>query len=627
MLIILFGLPGAGKSYLARFLEEHHGFYFLEGDNYLTQEIKECIATKTGFTQAMRDTFTEILVDKIRSIKEITNHEMNIVLSQALFKEKNREMIRAAFPEAVFFQIKAADNILLSRLSQRGGEVSVDYATQIRHQLELDEKDYIAIDNTADGSMALIEYIQKQAKPPFLLDELVSSKDERGLLVTASNLDEIRFINEFYLNFIQQKDELAVVIQQADIHVNCIMLQIYAAIVFTLSQSLNMTVTGQRFLERLRLLKHQANAREQLFIHAIAADYAGALFDAFCLYREIIIKWPRDLLAGLMVEFHGFELGRPDLQLAVWQSTIEQVTGKGYQEEGHFLASYAFALELSGQFEQAVSLAQRALVLQPKNPWAQHALVHAYSNLENHVDQGVALLEAHAIEWFQYGDFVRGHNYFHLALLYLNKNNLEQAFSIYDKHIKRKEPAAIYQQSDSIIFLWRLGLSEFISTDLKIAITRELNELYEHKAVQAILRDQQLFPFLSLLYFYLCLATRHVDEAVHILEERMSSNPLIHGDEERWNAARQMARGILEYTNENYAKAVELLAVHPDYIRIGGSDEQRSVFSETLRLARLKQNAINSSVLSALRDLSILNKKDGSQSGAELSSQQFSCNN
>jgi hypothetical protein len=65
--------------------------------------------------------------------------------------------------------------------------------------------------------------------------------------------------------------------------------------------------------------------------------------------------------------------------------------------------------------------------------------------------------------------------------------------------------------------------------------------------------------------------------------------------------------------------------MHADYIRIGGSDEQRSVFSETLRLARLKQNTIHPSVLPALRVLAIVNTKDSSQSSTELlSKQQFS---
>ena len=49
-LIILFGLAGDGKTYVGKIFEKYFNYYFYDGDNDLTEEMKEAIKTKTVFT-------------------------------------------------------------------------------------------------------------------------------------------------------------------------------------------------------------------------------------------------------------------------------------------------------------------------------------------------------------------------------------------------------------------------------------------------------------------------------------------------------------------------------------------------------------------------------------------------
>ena len=45
-LIILFGLPGTGKTYVGKVFEKYFDYYFYDGDNDLTPEMREAIQIK-----------------------------------------------------------------------------------------------------------------------------------------------------------------------------------------------------------------------------------------------------------------------------------------------------------------------------------------------------------------------------------------------------------------------------------------------------------------------------------------------------------------------------------------------------------------------------------------------------
>ena len=118
MIYIIYGLPGSGKSYLAKLLKEQFGFYYWDGDNAVTEEMHACLVQGNAFTQDIRDRFTVGLIKRIHLLKKIIPNE-NIVISQALYKSSNRQEIIKQFPEARFICVQANDDIIRERLAAR----------------------------------------------------------------------------------------------------------------------------------------------------------------------------------------------------------------------------------------------------------------------------------------------------------------------------------------------------------------------------------------------------------------------------------------------------------------------------------------------------------------------------
>lgn len=114
-LLVLFGLPGAGKTYIGKFLEKHFGFYFYEGDQDMPQQLKDAIVAET-VTDQMRDAFFDKL---IAGVREIQNRYSKIVISQTFIKEKYREQFLTAFPNAEFIYVEANTPLREKRLLVR----------------------------------------------------------------------------------------------------------------------------------------------------------------------------------------------------------------------------------------------------------------------------------------------------------------------------------------------------------------------------------------------------------------------------------------------------------------------------------------------------------------------------
>ena len=161
-LIILFGLPGTGKTYVGKILKEYFGFYFYDGDNDLTEEMIDAIKTKTVFTDQMRDRFFIILIKKIQSLK---SKYQKLVVSQTFIKEKYRLQLLKKIPEAKFFLIKTKRFLREKRLIERKDyPLDLEYARKMVKNFETPKIDHKVIKNNKEGA----KYIKKQIQQ-FLL--------------------------------------------------------------------------------------------------------------------------------------------------------------------------------------------------------------------------------------------------------------------------------------------------------------------------------------------------------------------------------------------------------------------------------------------------------------------------
>lgn len=147
-LIILFGLPGTGKTYVGEIFKKYFDHYFYEGDNDLTSEMKTAIKTKTVFTDRMRDVFFKRLIDKIQNL--VIKHK-KLVIAQTFIKEKYRIDLLNKIPRTKFILIETKKDIREKRLMQRTDyPLDLGYAKKmernfdkpaINHQIILNDKD------------------------------------------------------------------------------------------------------------------------------------------------------------------------------------------------------------------------------------------------------------------------------------------------------------------------------------------------------------------------------------------------------------------------------------------------------------------------------------------------------
>lgn len=148
-LIVLFGLPGTGKTYIGKIFGKYFNYYFYDGDNDLTPEMKTAIKTKTVFTDQMRDVFFKKLITKICHLSSKIN---NLVVAQTFIKEKYRLDLIKKIPEAKFILIETKKELREKRLQERiNYPLDLEYARIMEKNFEKPEIHHSTIINNEQG--------------------------------------------------------------------------------------------------------------------------------------------------------------------------------------------------------------------------------------------------------------------------------------------------------------------------------------------------------------------------------------------------------------------------------------------------------------------------------------------
>jgi tetratricopeptide (TPR) repeat protein len=202
-------------------------------------------------------------------------------------------------------------------------------------------------------------------------------------------------------------------------------------------------------------LAGRANERERAHFEAARAWLAGDFHRAIDLYGAIVVEHPRDLLALQVAHVGDFYLGRQrmlrDRIAQVLPSWDETVPGFGY-----VLGMLAFGLEETNSFDRAENAGRRALALNPRDPWAVHAVTHVYEMTGRSAD-GIAWLESRLEDWAPDNAFAF-HNFWHMALFLLERGDQARVLSLFDQRIwPRRSPVAL-EMVDAASLAFRLYL-------------------------------------------------------------------------------------------------------------------------------------------------------------------------
>lgn len=217
----------------------------------------------------------------------------------------------------------------------------------------------------------------------------------------------------------------------------------------------------ERTVRAARAVIGHADERERRHLEAASAWLARDLRGALRRYGAIAADYPHDTLALKVAHFGDFSGGRPDrmrertgASLAHWREDMH-----GFD---HVLAMHAFALVESGDVAHAEAAARRALVIDPDNAAAIHALAHVME-MQGRSGEGIAWLRSCRSAWtqnFAYAD----HLWWHLALYALDQGDIETALRIHDDRLQPLAGAPASALVDASALLWRLHLIGIEST-------------------------------------------------------------------------------------------------------------------------------------------------------------------
>ncbi|HYF58608.1 MAG TPA: tetratricopeptide repeat protein [Burkholderiaceae bacterium] len=204
-------------------------------------------------------------------------------------------------------------------------------------------------------------------------------------------------------------------------------------------------------LAAARALPH--DRREGLHLLAIERLCAGRWHDAARVLEDLSAEWPLDALAlqaGQQIDFFVGDSrmlrDRIARALPAWSPAVP-----GWHA---VLGMYAFGLEETGDYASAERLGRRAVELEPRDAWAQHAVAHVLEMQERR-DEGVDWMLGQS-GWRDCG-LLLVHNSWHLALHHLARGEADRALALYDGPVGAG--SAAIELVDASSLLWRLELA------------------------------------------------------------------------------------------------------------------------------------------------------------------------
>jgi hypothetical protein len=219
-------------------------------------------------------------------------------------------------------------------------------------------------------------------------------RDARGLPVSGAPSKVIDAIDRFTLDFLDARDSAGAILDLAERHHDCALVQCYAAAMHLYSQSRSaIEACAAPLLARARASSPDLTERERLLLEALEAWARGDLPRAIAHLEELTGRWPRDIVAGKFGEFLFFEAPDYARHLRFMERMAAANAGVAA-----FHAMHSFALELAGRDERAEAVAHEAIRLERDTPWAHHTLGHLHLN-QGRLDEGIAVLHGLSDTW------------------------------------------------------------------------------------------------------------------------------------------------------------------------------------------------------------------------------------
>ena len=332
-------------------------------------------------------------------------------------------------------------------------------------------------------------------------------------------------------------------------------------------------------LSRARALAADAPPRERAHLEAVQQLLEGRWHQACRIWDELLLQHPRDALALQWVHLWDFYRGdaiglrlRPARALPAWD--------EGDPLYAQVLSLYAFGLEECNLYPQAEEAGRRALALDPRTPWAVHAVAHVME-MQGRYEEGSTWLRQHQGAWAE-GNGFSTHLWWHKSLFRLEAMDAAGVLRLVDTHLSGEVLQVTLQRVDAAAMLWRLHLLGQDVTALAASVLQGWPLADEHAGHYAF---NDVHAVLTML----------MAGDIHRAETwlaRCAERALIAEDARRSNhqMAREVGlplmRGLLALARGDADGAVDLIyPIRSVSQRFGGSHAQRDLIDQTLLAA------------------------------------------
>jgi len=394
-------------------------------------------------------------------------------------------------------------------------------------------------------------------------------KDAQGLVVTTDSDKAIAAINRFIDQALcYGKDAETAILQAIEADPTCALAHAYAAAYYLTQENRKAWQQAQPYLQTAQRNLAKITHRERLYVQAILAWANQEIDVAIALHEEITNKFYYDLISVQQGQYHYFYMGDKEKLRQIAQKVLLSNPGNHY-----LYGMVAFGLEQCHQLGAAEKMARQAITLNRYDPWAHHAIAHIMET-QGRVDEGIAWMESFADTWENCNSMLYTHNWWHIALYYLQLKNYEKVLKLYDTHIwERANKQSPKDQVGAISLLLRLELHGVDVGDRWQSISPYLYSRIEEHAL----------PFQDLHYVYALTKAGHHDWVNQMLASMqyhtLSINPFVR---QRWiEVAIPAARGMVAHAKGDFHTTVtELKPVLSRLHEIGGSNAQRVLFGQ-----------------------------------------------
>lgn len=392
--------------------------------------------------------------------------------------------------------------------------------------------------------------------------------DSQGLDVTTDSLLTIAAINHYSDQALAYGKEAVTIFKGIEADPECAIANAHAAAFYLSHECAESRRKAVPYLEAARQYKHKTTEREQLFISAVEAWATGAIDQSIAYTEAIADKYPRDLIAVQLGQYHYFYQGNKEALLQIAEKVLPANC------ENHYLhGMIAFGLEQCHRLGEAEAVGRMAVAMDRNDPWAQHAVAHVME-MQGRLEEGIAWMESHSDTWENCNSMLYTHNWWHVALYYLEKEDIQQVLEIYDVHLwGRAWKESPKDQVGVISLLLRLELRGVdVGLRWQELVPHLIPRIHEHS-----------LPFNDLHYVYALGRAGMLSQVTEMLSSMQAyadaANPFI---KQTWNEiAVPTARGLAAHAQGQWEKASAYLGLTVHRLQaIGGSHAQRDLFEQ-----------------------------------------------